>query len=573
ERASMKAAALQAALSAAQAETARLRSFEQRHEKFMQAMLDGMFFHQQGIITDVNPALCSLLGHSSEALIGLEVLSLVWPAERARVADLFEHAGEQSYEAGMLHRDGTRIPCEINPRSVRLGSDSYRMAVVRDIRDRVAAQARIRQLAAHDSLTQLYNRGAFLERMRPALQRARQGEGVVAVLAIDLDDFRRVNDSLGHQEGDKVLTAIAQRIRGCLRATDLAGRLGSDEFVVLLDDASARADVVTVIEALLAAIEQPLLAEGRELWVTPSIGVALFPEHGDTAEQLIQNANIAMSLAKANGRAAYAFFKAASSSAYADLVIESELAAALERQEFRLHYQPQVSAQDGRLVGVEALLRWQHPTRGLLAPPAFLAVAERHWLMVPLSAWVVRESARQARRWHEAGLAPVRIAVNLSSLQFRLESFAAKVRSAIEEAGAKPAWIELELTERMLMDDIGTAPQTLAELRALGLSVSVDDFGTGHTSMAHLTQLPLDKLKIDQSFVAKLPDDKGAFAISRAIVQMAKGLGLKVTAEGLRNRAQWELLAEWGCDELQGELIGPPMAAEDFEQWLKVRRA
>jgi EAL domain-containing protein (putative c-di-GMP-specific phosphodiesterase class I) len=316
----------------------------------------------------------------------------------------------------------------------------------------------------------------------------------------------------------------------------------------------------------------PVQADGRELSVTPSIGVAMFPEHGADAAELIQHADTAMYLAKSKGRANYQFFEPRlASRAYAELVLEAELTEALTHDQFRLYYQPQIQAADGRLVGAEALLRWQHPQRGLLSPEAFIAVAERHRLMVPLGEWVMREAARQSRLWHESGVAPVRIAVNLSAMQFRLDSFADTVAAVLREAKIPGDWLELELTERMLMDDVLTAPATLASLRALGLSISVDDFGTGYTSLAHLTQLPLDKLKIDQGFVAKLPGDAGALAITRAIVQMASGLGLAVAAEGVRNSAQRELLAGWGVDELQGELIGPPLSAADFERWLSER--
>jgi EAL domain-containing protein (putative c-di-GMP-specific phosphodiesterase class I) len=299
----------------------------------------------------------------------------------------------------------------------------------------------------------------------------------------------------------------------------------------------------------------------------------MFPEHGETAADLIQHADTAMYLAKAKGRANYQFFEPVlASRAYADLVLEAELAEALTHGQFRLYYQPQISAADGHLRGAEALLRWQHPTRGLLTPEAFIDVAERHRLMVPLGEWVMREAARQTRIWHKSGVAPVPIAVNLSAMQFRLSSFADTVADVLDAADVPGAWLELELTERMLMDDVEAAPATLASLRALGLSISVDDFGTGHTSLAHLTQLPLDKLKIDQGFVARLPDDAAAATITRAIVQMAAGLRLAVIAEGVRTPQQRDLLASWGCDAFQGELISPPLSAQDFEAWLKLRK-
>ncbi|MDM4766716.1 EAL domain-containing protein [Pelomonas sp. SE-A7] len=548
------------------------RETQQRLDKFMHATVEGILFHRDGVVTDVNPPLCALVGYSLEEMIGRQALAFVAEDELAKVQQVMSAARELRYETAVVHKDGTRIPVEFIVRTMEMDGERHRMTIVRDIRDRVAAQARIQHLAHHDSLTQLLNRSAFMERLQPALDSAASQGHQLGLLFIDLDNFKRVNDSLGHLEGDQVLTTVSRRITGCLRSSDLVGRFGGDEFVVLLEDVHHRDDVLVVLQALLEVVEVPVFADGRELSVTPSIGVALFPEHGETAQELIQHADTAMYRAKAKGRATYEFFAPdMAESAYADLVIESELSAGLDEGEFLLYYQPQVDARSGRLVGAEALLRWRHPQRGLLTPEAFIAVAERHRLMLPLSDWVLAEAARQARRWHDAGLPPLRIAVNLSSMQFRLDSFACAVAQVLEESGASGEWLELELTERMLIDDIDHAPETLARLRAQGLSISVDDFGTGHTSLAHLTQLPLDKLKIDQGFVAKLPEDAGAMAITRAITEMARGLNFKVGAEGVRTDEQRRLLQEWGCHELQGELFAVPMPAAEFERWLRQR--
>jgi diguanylate cyclase (GGDEF)-like protein/PAS domain S-box-containing protein len=551
---------------------AAVRESEARLDKFMQATVEGILFHCDGVITDVNPPLCELLGYGLSEMVGRPALDFVAADELATVRRVMDEARELRYESAVVHRDGTRIPVEFIVRTLARNGESLRMCIVRDIRDRLAAQSRIHHLAHHDSLTGLLNRAAFLEQLVPAMRRAEQQGQQLALLFIDLDNFKRVNDSLGHLEGDKVLRTVAERIGACLRGSDLVARFGGDEFVVLLEDLQARDDVLVVLMALLSVVEVPVRVDGRDLFVTPSIGIAMFPEHGRSAEALIQHADTAMYLAKSGGRANYQFFEPVmATQAYADLVLESELSAGLARGEFRLHYQPQVDARDGRLVGAEALLRWQHPQRGLLSPDAFIGVAEQHRLMVPLGEWVMREAARQTRDWHERGIAAVPIAVNLSAMQFRLERFADTVQQVLQQAGVPGEWLELELTERMLMDDVGTAPATLAALRELGLTVSVDDFGTGYTSLAHLTQLPLDKLKIDQGFVAKLPDDAGAMAITRAIVQMARGLKLRVGAEGVRTQAQWQLLADWGCEELQGELIAVSMPADQFETWLKQR--
>ncbi|RZJ11854.1 MAG: GGDEF and EAL domain-containing protein [Rubrivivax sp.] len=553
-----------------------VRESQARLDKFMQATVEGILFHRDGLITDVNEPLCELMGFPPEALIGQHVLKFVAEDELAKVSEVMRLGRELRYETAILHRDGTRIPVELIMRTAERDGEKLRMAVVRDIRDRLASEARIHHLARHDSLTGLLNRAAFMERMAGLLKRAEHNADMLALLFIDLDNFKRVNDSLGHLEGDQVLTTVSERLVGALRGSDLVGRFGGDEFVVLLTDLTSRADVIVVLEALLSLVEVPVKADGRALSVTPSIGIAVFPDDGRHADELIQHADTAMYRAKAKGRATYQFFESSlAETAYADLVLEDELAQGLTRNEFELFFQPQVEATTGQLSGAEALLRWRHPVRGLLSPDTFISVAERHRLMLPLGEWVLREAAATARRWREQGLTqghgPMRIAVNLSRMQFNLAGFADTVKRVLAESGARGQWIELELTERMLIDDITHAPETLSTLRALGLTVSVDDFGTGYTSLAHLTELPLDKLKIDQSFVARLPDDVGAQAITRAIVQMAVGLGLAVTAEGVRTAAQWQLLASWGCEQLQGELVGSPMSAADFEAWVRAR--
>jgi diguanylate cyclase (GGDEF)-like protein/PAS domain S-box-containing protein len=546
-----------------------VRESEERMAKFMQASMEGIVFHRDGVITDANPALCELLGMPLTSLIGRQALALVAPDQVEVVRAVMEAGVETHYETAVIDAQGHRLPVEFIVRSFWSQGEHRRMVVVRDIRAQREATARIQHLAHHDSLTGLLNRNTFMERLRECL--ARGGEGA-ALLFIDLDNFKRVNDSLGHLEGDQVLRTVADRLRAGLRAGDLVARFGGDEFVVLLEQVHSRKDVQVVLKALLSVVEVPVRADGRDLSVTPSIGVALYPDHGDTPEDLLQHADTAMYLAKSAGRATYRFFEPVmAATAYADLVLEGELAQALTADEFVLFYQPQVDAQTGQLVGAEALLRWRHPTRGLLTPDAFILVAERHRLMLPLGEWVMAEAARQSRVWHESGAAAVPIAVNLSSMQFRLDSFAKSVSQVLKSAGVPGEWLELELTERMLTEEIERLPELLQALRALGLAISIDDFGTGYTALNQLTRLPLDKLKIDQSFVAGLPDDGPAAAITRAVVQMAKGLGMRVGAEGVRNARQWHLLAEWGCDELQGEVIATAMPAEAFEAWLARR--
>jgi diguanylate cyclase (GGDEF)-like protein len=431
---------------------------------------------------------------------------------------------------------------------------------------------RLEFLAHHDTLTGLPNRSAFMEYLEHLMLGARDGESQLALLFIDLDHFKRVNDSLGHLVGDTLLRTVAARITASLRTTDVVARFGGDEFMVLLPNVAQRADVEEVAQKLLQAIEAPLHAEGRPLSVTASIGIAVFPEHGTRPEELINHADTAMYLAKARGRAQCRFFDPAmASSAYAALVMEGELGQALQRGEFELYFQPQISARDASIVGAEALIRWHHPRRGLLQPCEFIPVAEQQRLMLSIGQWVLREAARCAARWQSMGLGVAPVAVNLSTMQFQSAGFNEAVAQVLREEGVDGRLIELELTERMLMDDLAEVSAKLRQLAELGIRVSVDDFGTGYSSLGHLKELPIDKMKIDISFVKDLPGNRGSTAITRAIIQMARSLGITAIAEGVETEAQRSFLTLNGCDELQGELISKPLPIAEFEAWVLAR--
>jgi diguanylate cyclase (GGDEF)-like protein/PAS domain S-box-containing protein len=539
----------------------------------MQASAEGIAFHRDGIVTDANPPLCELLGYSLDELRGRRAIDFIAPELRAQVQAILDGGQELAYESAVVRKDGLRIPVEFIGRVLAFGDEKLRMSVVRDLRDRHAAQARIHHLAHHDALTGLPNRMSFMERLGQRVERARAAGQSLALLFVDLDHFKRVNDSLGHLIGDKLLQTVAARISASLRSNDIVARFGGDEFIVLLEEASPD-DVAEVAHKLLRAIEVPVDAEGRDLSVTPSVGIAMFPRDGGTPTELIKNADTAMYIAKSRGRANCQFFDPAVASAtYDALVLESELTRALQRDEFVLHFQPQVRASDGRLAGVEALIRWHHPERGLLRPDAFIALAEQQRVMLPISQWVLRSAARTALRWRARGLVDVPVAVNLSTMQFRASGFVDAVARVLREEGVPGAWLELELTERMLMDDVAEVKRTLQQLRALGMRVSVDDFGTGYSSLAHLKELPIDGMKIDRSFVRDLPHQRGSVAIARAVVQMAQGLSLTVVAEGVENDDQRRFLRALGCDLLQGELVSAPLPAAALEDWVAAHEA
>jgi diguanylate cyclase (GGDEF)-like protein/PAS domain S-box-containing protein len=549
-----------------------LRESEDRLAKFMHASAEGIVFHKDGLITDANPPLLALLGHTLESMRGVPALDFVAPDQRARVGAVMAAGAEVSYETAVLHRDGTRLPVEFIVRTMQHQGERLRMTIVRDLRAHLEANARIHYLAHHDALTGLPNRAAFIEQLQALIPPALAEGTPLALLFIDLDHFKRVNDSLGHLVGDRLLQTVARRITGTLRAGDLVSRFGGDEFLVLLGSGTPLAAVQDVADKLLAEIGAAVEVQGESISVTPSIGVAVFPRDADTPEELIKHADTAMYHAKARGRAACTFFEPAmAEAAYVELALESQLVQAIRDQAFVLHYQPQLSLKDGSVVGFEALIRWAHPDLGLLGPDAFIPVAESRRLMLPISDWVLREALRQAAQWRAAGLVAVPVAVNLASLQFQALDFVDIVERRLAEAGLPGEALELELTERMLMDDLEPVQAALQRLRALGVHLAVDDFGTGYTSLGRLKDLPVDRLKIDRSFVHDLPHGRGSAAIARAIIQMAHSLGLRTLAEGVETELQRDWLRLQGCDEMQGFVAARPMPAEAVPAWLQAR--
>ena len=551
-----------------------LRKSEERLAKFMQASAEGIVFHKGGSITDVNPPLLQMLGYTLDEMLGRRTLEFVAPDERAKVAAVIAAGSEITYDSVAVHKDGTPIPVEFIVRTMEHQDTQQRMTIVRDRRDRVEAEARIHHLAHHDSLTGLPNRTTFDERVQSLIERSRQGEPGFALLFIDLDHFKRVNDSLGHVVGDVLLQTVARRIASSLRSGDLVARFGGDEFVVVLTGAPPEDAVREVADKLLVAVGAAVDVLGHDISVTPSIGVAMYPQHGRTGAELIKHADTAMYDAKSRGRASCSFFEPRMAAAViGELALEGRLAQGVRAHEFVLHYQPQVSLATGRLVGVEALMRWAHPQQGLILPAEFLPVAEARRLMLPIGQWVLDEALRHAARWHAAGWLRVPVAVNLSSMQFQDSHFVDSVRDALLHHGCPGSLLELELTERMLMDDVAGVHERLMLLKRLGARIAVDDFGTGYSSLGHLKDLPIDRLKIDRSFVCELPGGRGAAAIARAIIQMGQGLNMGVVAEGVETAAQRDWVASQGCDEVQGFLVAAPMPAEDFEAWVRATGA
>jgi len=436
--------------------------------------------------------------------------------------------------------------------------------------DKSKADERIEYLASHDSLTNLPNREMFNEMLRHAIEVASRHERQFALLFIDLDRFKVINDSLGHDAGDALLVEVAKRLRAVLRASDVVARLGGDEFVVLLEECGDVADVEGIAASLLAELGRPVLLNGHECHTTASIGIAMYPSNGTDAQALTKNADMAMYLAKDDGKNAFRFFsKEVKTQSIERLTLETALRRAVEREQFSLHYQPKVDMASRQITGVEALLRWTHPELGMVPPLKFIPLAEETGLIVPIGRWVLREACAQNMAWQRRGLRPVSMAVNLSPRQFADDQLLQDVDEALVASGMSPTLLQLEVTESMVMGNVARAVKVLTAIQSRGIRLAIDDFGTGYSSMSLMKHFPIDTIKIDRSFVRDLHDDSEDQAIAQAIINMGKALGMTVVAEGVENAEQEAFLRSHACDEMQGFLFSKPLPAADLAHLLK----
>ncbi len=427
-------------------------------------------------------------------------------------------------------------------------------------------QSRLNYMAFHDSLTSLPNRSLFYDRIFHGLARARRANSKVALMLLDIDRFKIVNDSLGHDAGDILLKAIATRLIEGVRDMDTVARLGGDEFVVVLEGIHDVDDVIFVANKLLATLARPLEISGHDISATVSIGVSMFPEDGADTDELLKNADIAMYKAKEAGKNNCQFYtKGMNATAVNYLLLENDLRRAIDQNQLTLYYQPQIDLKTGEMKGVEALVRWQHPERGLVSPAHFIPLAEETGLIVPIGEWVLREACRQKRVWLEAGKNVGQVALNLSPRQFRQKNFPGKVEAILRETGLDPKYLELEITESCAMEHAGETITQLNQLNQMGIQLAIDDFGTGYSSLAYLQRFPIQKLKIDRSFINDLNDDANDAAIAKTIIRLAHSMQLNVIAEGVENEVQAEWLRNQGCDQGQGFLYAKPMTAKQLE--------
>jgi diguanylate cyclase (GGDEF)-like protein/PAS domain S-box-containing protein len=514
------------------------------------------------------------------------------PAESVlghRAPDVFPHLSEQGvdelirralrgesvsspdihYYVPGSHRSGW-VSGVYRPHYDAAGNVAGVIALIRDITERKSAEQQIEYQAYHDALTGLANRRLFQEHLTLALALAGRRQRTVAVLFLDLDHFKVVNDTLGHTLGDALLREVGVRLKRAVREGDTVARVGGDEFTIVLQDLEKKEHAASVAQKVLHAVAEPLDIEGNRLYVTTSIGITVFPDDGEDAETLLKNADNAVYRAKAQGRNTYQMSTAEMNRSMHDrLTLESGLHLAMERSEFELYYQPQIDLRTMRVIGMEALLRWRHPQRGVLAPADFMSVAEERGLIVVIGDWVLRTACKQATAFRTFGHPDFRVAVNLSARQFHDDSLVETVRNALRESGLDPRCLELEITESVAMQDVGLTLRVLSALRASGVSIAIDDFGTGHSSLSYLKRFPIDALKIDRHFVEDLPDGFEDAAIVRAVIQLAAGLNLRVIAEGVETKEQLAFLVQHECREVQGYYFAYPQPAEKLELLLR----
>jgi diguanylate cyclase (GGDEF)-like protein/PAS domain S-box-containing protein len=558
----------------AEAEEALRASEERLHGIVHMAAEAIVVVDEQFHVVLFNPTAEAIFGRSAVAAIGASVERFVpqrlREAWRQYMAD-FCAAGSDVIRMGDhaeifgLRANGEEFPLEISLSRITHSGKPLYSAVLNDISARRRDEARLNALANYDSLTSLPNRALFHQRLQRSLVHAQRFNEGLVVLFIDLDRFKYVNDTLGHDAGDRVLQAIAGRLKGCLREVDTLARLGGDEFGLLVEQVSDTRFVGNVARKLLKAVAEVLVVDGQEYHITASIGISTYPADGSDATTLLKNADIAMYRAKDRGKDNSQFYAAAMNAhSMARLSLETGLRHALERGEFLLHYQPKVDIASGRITGMEALVRWMRPESGLVSPADFIPLAEETGLIVPIGAWVLKTACERNRAWQLQGMPPLRVAVNLSARQFVQANLVSEVARVLDASGLAPASLELEITESMVMDNPERAIQTLRQLKSMGIALAIDDFGTGYSSLGYLKRFPIDNIKIDRSFIKDIPHSNDDATITRTIIDMTHNLRLKVVAEGVETAAQLDFLREHGCDEMQGYYFSRPLAEDAF---------
>ena len=544
--------------------TRELQASETRLRTIIENNADSIIIvDRPGIVRFVNPAAETLFNRKANEFLG-EMFGFPVVASETTELDIIRPGGEKAVAEMRVVE------------SVWEGEPAY-LASLRDITERMQMIAQLekarrleRHLAYHDALTGLPNRILFHDRLQQAVAQARRSGSQVGLLFMDLDGFKRINDTLGHNIGDLLLQAVVERLQATVRATDTVARLGGDEFTVVLNELRNQGDDTLVARKILRSMSEPFMIEGQELYVTASIGISVYPNDGECIEKLIKKADIAMYRAKADGKNNYQTFNRSMNVGFAEVLnMEISLRRAIENGELVPHFQPQVDLTTGAITGVEALVRWQHPELGLIPPAKFLPVAEETGLIVPMDDWMMQAACQQVKTWKELGLANLRVAVNLSARQFRQKDLAHTVFGILEASTLSPENLCLEITETNVMQDVENTIELLKHLKGMGVQLSIDDFGTGYSSLSYLKRFPIDMLKVDRGFVMGIPDDRDDSAITTAIIAMAHSMELKVVAEGLETADQLDFLQRLHCDEMQGFYFSRPLDKENLTELLK----
>lgn len=542
---------------------------DMRLVRYAAATNESLIFFRQGRIFDANPAAIALTGYSLKQLLDRPVLHLLPHVLRASAQNMVEEGTSSAQETRLLHHRGQELDVEITVSLLPDDGEVIGLMVLRDITERKRAEAEMHFLAFHDPLTRQPNRQGLMRELRQVLQHAQQFRHPVAMLYVDLDRFKEVNDSLGHDAGDKLLIETARRLRSKVHPDDIVARIGSDEFVVVLGSPLTACQPECIVREIRFVLNKPYSLPSGLVNLPASMGVCLYPEDGASAEELLLNANAALQTAKSVGQGCHQYYSALMSMRPSRLLTQDRLLreAVENDQGLVLHYQPQWNLARNRQEGFEALVRWQHPERGLLPPAEFIAFAESRGLISLVDRWVMRAACKQMLAWREAGLPPVAMSVNMSAIEFNQSNLLTEVQQVLTDTGIDPQWLEIELTETTLMKQSEHVLGTLQALRRLGVRLSIDDFGTGYSSLAYLKRYPLDKLKIDRAFIKDMPQDHDDVSLVTAIIQMARSLNLRTVAEGVETQAQWDLLQTMGCDLVQGYHLSRPMSAEDALSW------
>jgi diguanylate cyclase (GGDEF)-like protein/PAS domain S-box-containing protein len=528
----------------------------------------------------VNPAFERISGYNSSDVVGRSCWTLYQTSSGQKafksLTALFKGKRAGSAIVRSHHKSGTVVWYSIHASPIKdeNGEVTHFVLAQYDISEMKHYQAELEHSAHHDPLTGLPNRTLLRGRMSEAVAQAQATDQKVWVAFIDLDRFKIVNDSLGHKAGDRLLNIVAERLRHVVREADTVARIGGDEFVVVMRDTDESNVTTAAIDRLVQTVVNPVIIEGHEFVLTCSIGIAIYPDNGEDPEKLIEYADAAMYNAKNRGRNNYQFYDAAMNErALARLQMEAALRNAIEREEFGLHYQPQVDLKTGVIVGMEALIHWKHPTLGIVPPNEFIGLAEETGLIVPIGTWVLREACAQNKAWQDAGLGNLRVAVNLSPRQFAQPNLVELVSQILDETGLSPHYLEVELTENLVMTGVERSLDVLKDLKAHGIQISIDDFGTGYSSLAYLKRFPIDVLKIDKSFVQDIASDPDDETVVASIISLAHNLKLHVIAEGVESHDQLAFLERHGCDEIQGYYFSKPVPPSTFAQMLSAQKS